>query len=62
MNDALNKYIGCKYDLIKNNIEKEFPPYKTIECNEDCFYCEIYYLDGIRCLVVDNIITNIQVG
>ena len=50
----LYEYIGSEYnDEIKNQMERDFLPYKILVCSEDYFYLENYILDTIRCVISD---------
>ncbi len=55
------KYIGWEWNIMtKNTIENEFKLYKVEMCDLDDFYTEVFLVNTIRCLVTNNIITNIQ--
>jgi hypothetical protein len=61
MNDPLLKYIGWKWNfLTKNTIEIEFFPKKVILRDTTNFDNENFIRNGIRCLVVNELITKLS--
>lgn len=60
-NNELNKYIGKEYnDKTIMEMNKKFAPYVVSLCTCDSFYLENYWHNQIRCVVENNIITNLQ--
>lgn len=59
--EDLEKYIGKEYNKeIKKQIETRFNPYTVEICSLDCFYCENYWENQIRCVLVEGKIAYIS--
>jgi hypothetical protein len=57
----LSDYIGSYFDKdIQSKIETEFKPYKVKICGINEFYFENYWVNQIRCVLVDGIITHLD--
>ncbi len=59
----LLSYIGQDYnsDVVKQ-MEAEFAPYRVSLCPVNSFNLENYWVNQIRCVVVDGKITNLKFG
>ena len=59
--EDLQKYVGKEYNNeVKNQIETQFYPYIVETCDMDQFYCEDFWLNQIRCGLLNGIINAIQ--
>lgn len=55
-------YVGKTVDEVKLLITKDYPDMYLVECDNNDYWYEVYYENGIRALVVDNIIQKISFG
>ncbi len=61
--EELEKYIGKEFnDQTKKEIETQFKPYTVSTCSLGRFYCEDYWINQIRCALVEGKIAAIQFG